>query len=881
MIPSGYAALNYEMAWMRQLVSLFGVTYFAITTILTVFMAGIALGSVLVGRMIDRTSWSPLAVFAALEVFLAVYAQVFPHALGGVEQLYLDLAVGDDTSFFTHAILRFVFGALILLPPTIACGGTLPAASKAFVRADDRIGRDVASLYGANLVGAAAGCLVTTYFTIGLWGYPATAWMGTGANLTAALLALGALWLVRDAAPAPAGSTEHGPGPWRPGAAVVGVGYFAVGFCALGIEILWTRAVSQFGFNPATYVFGLVLVTFLAGHAVGAQGLFPALIRRYPPTRLFGWFIFGFAGMGLLSVLLLIPRPGDMTAVAFLRDIGLVLPVERIWLIFPGVFLPAMFSGALFPLASRLSIRNRGGVGRGVGSLVALSTVGGIAGSLLTGFWLMPALGTMRCLLMFAALAALAGIWSTWALAGMDPVARRRRALPATAVTFVGLIGLLAAVPSHAHLLLFPGEEVKSFSEGRNSSTAVVDHPTAGRFMLTHGERLKGGGSNIILAAAMHPAARRVAVIGLGTGRVAAVALGLGRFERVTAVDINGDLPDIIPLMLGEDHGRFRTDAFRFVENDGRHFLLTGSEQFDIIVNDAALYAWYLELSTLEFNRIAEGRLAPDGLYLGRLHLWRITDDAFRREIATFIEVFPNAALWKLSDDIAMLVGRNGDLPLDSGVVLDMPADERPVLWYDADGLAELAAGERLITDDHPLHVPHTFHSNDQYQIIEYIAPEGEIDSGALSSGSSIRACVQSATTYTTTSGCRAGGNLLQVFGADRDRSHLLSLELPAGPSVRGATVSCEEAKVTWQQGMGLRWAACEGGSGGNVGHEERIVGCEVTWRRLPVSGKNREAIRLTVSGLRGADGTACKPLDWEAVPIGPHRAPRAPSRSR
>ena len=186
---SGYAALTWEMSWVRQLVSLFGVTWFAITTILTVFMGGIALGSVIAGRLVDRRGWPPLLVFAVLEAFLAVYGLSFSHLLAGVESIYLAVAVGD-LSFWSHAALRFLFGALILLPPTLASGATLPAAAKAFIQADASIGRGMAWLYGANVVGAATGCVVTTFFTIGLFGYPGTAWIGAAANGLAGVLAL-------------------------------------------------------------------------------------------------------------------------------------------------------------------------------------------------------------------------------------------------------------------------------------------------------------------------------------------------------------------------------------------------------------------------------------------------------------------------------------------------------------------------------------------------------------------------------------------------------------------------------------------------------------------------------------------------------------------
>ena len=719
---SGYAALTWEMSWVRQLVSLFGVTWFAITTILTVFMGGIALGSVIAGRLVDRRGWPPLLVFAVLEAFLAVYGLSFSHLLAGVESIYLAVAVGD-LSFWSHAALRFLFGALILLPPTLASGATLPAAAKAFIQADASIGRGMAWLYGANVVGAATGCVVTTFFTIGLFGYPGTAWIGAAANGLAGVLALVA-WRMQKA-PAPKPRPASAPTVWTTQARVVAVAYFTVGFCSLSGEVLWSRAFSQFGFNPTTYTFGMVLGAFLVGHGLGSLLLFPVLVKRFRAERLFGGMQAVIGVLTLLCVLSLIPRV-PMEPMQLLRNVGIILPTQRAWLLIAAVMVPAMLSGALFPLASRLSIKGLDGLGTGVGSLAALSTVGGIAGSFFTGFLFMPLLGAIHCLLVIAGLNLVAAAWSVWALTGMGP---KTKALGASAAVAVGVLVSVLLVPNHVHLVLFEGETLVAFGEGRNSSTGITSDPRFGNILLVHGERVKGGGSSVNLTAVLHPEARDAAILGLGTGAVAAEALRLQQLDTVTAVDIDGDLPEFIPWMRGDDMVMFQPPRWSFVENDGRHWLLTTDRKVDILINDAAIYAWYLELSTLEFNRLARSRLEPEGIYAGRLHNLRITEEAFRREVATFLEVFPNAAIWGLSEDICMLIGRNGDLPVD-----EAPPGHHggyaATLWYDAEQMRALAAGQTLITDAYPLHIPDTFVPYDELPLLEYAAPgaapEGE-----------------------------------------------------------------------------------------------------------------------------------------------------------
>ncbi len=721
---SGFATLTYEMSWMRRLVSLFGVTYPAITTILTVFMGGIAAGSLVAGRLIDRVRLSPLVAFIGLELFLGLYGQVFPYALSGVEGIYLWSAEWGPDSLAFQTALHFVFGSVILLPPTLASGATLPVVCKAFVQSDEDIGRGVSWMYGGNLLGATLGCYVTTFFTIGLFGFPATAWTGTGANLCAALLGGLALW--RFGTPTTTAEvvvSSDEAGAWTPRATVVAVAYLTVGFAALAIEILWTRCFSQFGFNPSTFVFGLILTTFLLGHGAGSWVVYPVLQRRVSPERLFTGLI-GLMGLcSGLAILAMLPRVGTMDAVVTLRRLSLVLPLERALLLFPAVFMPAVCTGALFPLASQLAIRGVGGLGQGVGSLAALSTVGGIAGSFLTGFLFMPWLGAVACLVLVTGMLLVVAVWCRYTLEGEPDPARKSPVRPMVVLAAV-FAGLALLAPPHAHMILFDGEEVLKFTEGRNSSTVVLRHPTHGKTMLIHGERVAGGGSDPGLLVALHPEARMAVVMGVGSGLVTLDALRQESLDEVWGVDIDGELLDMVQFMRGQEAAVMSTEKFRFFENDGRHFLLTSTNQYDILINDAALYAWYLELSTLEFNKLARSRLKPGGLYAGRLHMWRISNDAFKREVATFLAVFPNATMWKLSDDIGMLVGRAGDEPIrvqrHSRVQVRR---DLPELWYSTEQLHAVAEGAKLITDDHPLHLPHTFLQEDRYPLIEYTEP--------------------------------------------------------------------------------------------------------------------------------------------------------------
>ena len=75
---SGLTSLIYEIVWVRQFGLVFGVTTYAVSTVLAAFFAGLALGSYFAGRIIDRTRLHPLAVYGVIEGVIGVYALFLP-----------------------------------------------------------------------------------------------------------------------------------------------------------------------------------------------------------------------------------------------------------------------------------------------------------------------------------------------------------------------------------------------------------------------------------------------------------------------------------------------------------------------------------------------------------------------------------------------------------------------------------------------------------------------------------------------------------------------------------------------------------------------------------------------------------------------------------
>ncbi|HXI03139.1 MAG TPA: fused MFS/spermidine synthase, partial [Candidatus Saccharimonadales bacterium] len=187
---SGSLGLIYEVVWLRMLILVFGSTQFAVSTVLTAFMAGLGLGAYVVGRRIDR-NWSPLKIYGLFEIGIGLYALAIPWLFGLLQPVSRWLWDTFHPAFFGFSLMRFVFVGAVLIVPTSLMGGTLPALSRLVTRRRERIGLSVGSLYGVNTFGAVAGTAATGFLLVPWLGVQETIRVAATLNVAVGLAALG------------------------------------------------------------------------------------------------------------------------------------------------------------------------------------------------------------------------------------------------------------------------------------------------------------------------------------------------------------------------------------------------------------------------------------------------------------------------------------------------------------------------------------------------------------------------------------------------------------------------------------------------------------------------------------------------------------------
>jgi predicted membrane-bound spermidine synthase len=181
-LVSGFAALLYQIVWQRSLFAIYGINVEAVTVVVTAFMVGLGVGS-LVGGAVSRDPRRPaLALFGLVELAIGAFGLVSLPLLGWVGARTLQL------SFAATALVTF----LVVLVPTLLMGSTLPLLTAHLVRRSHNVGRSLGRLYCVNTLGSSLAALAAVMFLMGALGQRGVVTLAAALNL---LVGAGALAL--------------------------------------------------------------------------------------------------------------------------------------------------------------------------------------------------------------------------------------------------------------------------------------------------------------------------------------------------------------------------------------------------------------------------------------------------------------------------------------------------------------------------------------------------------------------------------------------------------------------------------------------------------------------------------------------------------------
>jgi spermidine synthase len=699
-VLSGATSLVYEVLWLRQLILIFGSTQFATSTILSTFMGGLALGAFGAGRLLTGRQVSPLRIYGVLEIGIGLYALLVPTLLGALSPVYRMIwQAGASESFMMLSLAKFAGIALILLPPTVLMGASLPVLARQVADDPDRIGGKVGLLYAINTLGAVLGTFIAGFIAIPGIGMQRTLWATAAVNL---LLGMVAILLARRFSPvtvatetAKAAPRAEGPGTRRVGLVLLAFGIS--GFGALVLEVAWTRVLALV-MGSSVYAFSLMLLAFLIGLAAGGA-CFSWVLRRYArldPAVLLSVLLATAGVLAYATAFMFNSLPRLFAEIYFNWS-----PDPDGWFLVQLLFgllimFPATFAlGGIFPAVLQIHARSLDQVSRSVGTVYASNTLGTIVGAAAAGFVLIPRLGVLSTVIVVAAIELALGLIVATMVVMQSPKVRAALALPMLA----GLVLMLAFNPSwdvrlmnsgvYMNLfdiskkkgwaafekMIYENNEVVYAAEGITATVFVADQPEFdNRYLSVNGKIEASTAADLEtqlmcahLPLLLHEDPEEVLIVGLASG-ITVGAAAAHPVRKIRVVEIEEKMLPAARLFGPSNNYVLDDPRVTMSINDARNELEFSAANYDVIISEPS-NPWMTVASNLfteDFFRMARTRIREGGIFAQWIQTYYLPPEDLRSIIAAFHDAFPHVMLFETMDGLdLLLLGAERPLKLD------------------------------------------------------------------------------------------------------------------------------------------------------------------------------------------------------------------------
>lgn len=688
---TGVSGLIYQVVWVRMFGLIFGNTIYASSTVLAAFMGGLALGSYLAGRYIEKRS-DGLKIYSLMELFIGIFGALMPLIIKGISSGYVLLYHNFHPSFSVLTVIRFVISFIILIIPTTFMGATLPVLSKHITDSKKDNKGIIGKLYGINTLGSVVGCFSSGFVLIGNAGLTATSFFAAALN---AVVALTAYYLFKNysklAGKHESASKEKGKGKQKipvpqqvvdteNASASPHMGYVMLvtyalsGFAALALEVAWTRAM-VWVMGMDSYAFASMLSVILIGIAFGSLifSLFMGKVRK--DTRLLYILQFLTGAFIIVSIYAIQNAYGIKTGIENMVNESQVLyavckafgayTITTIFISSVILLIPSILMGISFPMFANIYIRISGNVGRGIGNIYSANTLGGILGSVSMGFFIIPAIGLLP------SIALMAGIYFVNALAiyvsFTKDIANRRII---KSVVLVGL-SIVLVLTTNLNFMNFLNKTLKSnelradekliyFKEHATGGVLVKESNYYGREMLIDGVQVASTG-DFDLHSHLYPAhlmsllkkdPEDVLVVAFGCGGTSGSVLKYDEVKNLDVVEICDGVVEPAKKYFSEMNSNvFQNPRLNLIIQDGKNYVHMTDKKYDIIYSgpihpqsnqgSAALY-------TKDYFEECKQKLKKGGFQCLWLPLHMSSPEDFKTIVKSFLDVYPHVTLWDL-----------------------------------------------------------------------------------------------------------------------------------------------------------------------------------------------------------------------------------------
>ncbi len=709
---TGATSLIYQILWIREFSLLFGVHVYSLSTVLAAFMAGLALGSYVFGRLADRFPQKASLLFFSTQVLIGLFALLFNDLLQSFSNLFVFLSQQYNLSFQNLNLLRPLVGFFLLLIPASFMGAVIPLTSRIFVKQIKEVGGKVSLIYYINNLGAVVGCFLAGFVLVYFWGTHTTLQITASINFLIGISGV-VLYFLQPASSNSYPKSKHPASedqldtikkeitaettPLPHPIIKTALWVFAIeGFTTLAYQVLWTRMMIEFSFEKTIYFTTIIIMSFILGLALGGL-VFNKIHNQIKNHFRFIGIIQVLVGLSSLGIFIIF----HLIAPGWIQNRGQFptwqsLAISEYTLILIMMSVPTFFTGMTFPLVAKIITRSARKVGSRVGFAGMLDTVGSVLGSLAAGFLLLPFLGVYWSfiIIVFSNLVLAGWIFST-NLRYMPYYSEKESVIAENAktrtkiksnfrnrevigYTIVILLAVIAVIlfPKHQFNQLqsqyFRGDRTVFHKEGI-AATVRVNLQPSGHYALsingaktafTNNDDLRVHRMLAWIPWLLNPTTQSTYVIGFGMG-VTSGTLSQLPTEQIKVADICPELLDAAHIFADYNNNIIHHQKFHFIPEDGRSFLLRTPEKFDIITSNAVHSRLNANLYTREFYEICKEKINPGGIVTQWVPTNWLTDDEFKSLISAFTEVFEHSQLWYITRGHVVLAGSNSPLVIN------------------------------------------------------------------------------------------------------------------------------------------------------------------------------------------------------------------------
>jgi len=733
---SGFSGLIYESIWSHYLKLFLGHAAYAQTLVLVIFMGGLALGAWLAGQHSYRIG-NLLLGYALAEGLIGLLALSFhPLFVQITDFAYSQIMAGLEAVWMVQ-LLKWSLAACLILPQSILLGTTFPLLSAGLLRRFPHLpGHSLAILYFTNSLGAALGVLVSGFILIEAVGLPGTLLVAGLLNLSIALI----VWLLCRTHP-PLTHQVPQVRPARLRLVILG-GAMLTGISSFLYEIGWIRMLSLV-LGSSTHAFELMLSAFILGLALGGFWIKQRLDTLDNHIKILGLIqilmgLFALATLpiygktfNLMSYLLTAlnnNEPGYVLFNLFSHGIALL------------VMLPATIcAGMTLPILTYYLLAQQQGE-RVIGQVYAANTLGAILGITLGVQWIMPELGVKHLITIGAGIDLGLGFglllyacfskWNWLLVTGSLMIWMVSLWTPLDSVKMASGVFRNGNLATQTEVLFHRDGKTASVDLYRRHDALIISTNGKPDASIGEGATPSNDESTMVMLGALpyaiHPQAKTVANIGLGSGLTTQVLLTIPTLARVDTIEIE-------PAMIegAQGFGRrvertFKDPRSHLYVEDARTFFSQRSTRYDLIISEPS-NPWVSGVAGLfsqEFYQKIVKHLQEDGLFVQWTQLYEINTPLIASIIKALSAHFEDYVVYHFVPDLLIVAKQRGKLAAPSDQIFTIPELATELQRVGITNLQDLAShriGSKRMLDPlfHSYEVPA---NSDYYPILDLAA---------------------------------------------------------------------------------------------------------------------------------------------------------------